>query len=286
MGELTNAATLGNHSRGSQERPVAAALRAEGVSKTYPSRAGAVEALSETNLEVMTGSFVSIVGPSGCGKSTLLKIIAGLIRPTAGRIVRFGTPQEEPGRDVGLMFQKAVLLPWRSVIENVLLPVDVMRLGRHGYLDRAHELLELTGLEGFADHRVWQLSGGMQQRAALCRALIVEPKLLLLDEPFGALDSITRETLNDELLTICRRVGITTVLVTHDVNEAVYLSDRVVQMDARPGRVTATYEIELERPRTEQTRETKEFAHYCAEIRKSLKYSDQLAKTNESGEPR
>lgn len=250
-------------------QPGRAAIEIEAVNKTYRTGRGDVVALEDVGLDLAAGQFMALVGPSGCGKSTLLKMIAGLITPSSGSVKVLDKPVVAPGRDVGMMFQKPVLLPWRNVLDNVLLPVDVQNLGRNAYRSRADELLAMTGLEQFARHNVWELSGGMQQRVALCRTLVLAPKVLLLDEPFGALDSITRESLNDSLLEICARIGVTAVLVTHDVSEAVYLADTVVVMTARPGRVSAVTKIALG-SRSPLTRDSEEYHQYCRQVRHQL----------------
>lgn len=248
----------------------ASVVSVECVGRRFRSRQGRVVALTDVSFTVARGEFLSVVGPSGCGKSTLLKLIAGLVRPTSGEIFALGESVSRPRRDVGMMFQRPVLLPWRNVLENVLLPVDIAKLDRGMYLARAKELLRLTELHQFSEHKVWQLSGGMQQRLALCRTLIVEPEVLLLDEPFGALDSLTREALNDALNDICVRTGITAILVTHDVAEAVYLSDRVLVMSARPGRIKASIDVPLGRKRDPSLRASPAFTAWCADVREQL----------------
>ncbi len=247
-----------------------ALIELRSMSKRYASRRGEVDALADVTLDVQREEFVSIVGPSGCGKSTLLKILLGVMPASGGRVAIAGESVTAPRTDVGMMFQSPTLLPWRSVLSNVLLPIEMLRLDRRQFADRARELLDLVGLSGFADHYPGELSGGMQQRAAMCRALIHDPDILLLDEPFGALDSITREQLNDELQRIWARTKKTVVLVTHSIDEAVYLSDRVVVMSARPGRLVDARQVELPRPRTMETRSLPEFDALGLEIRRAL----------------
>lgn len=251
---------------------VSAYVTIEGVRKSFDGSGRRVDALDSVSLTVPKGAFTSIVGPSGCGKSTLLAAVAGLLPLTSGRIHVDGVPVTGPRADMAIMFQTPVLLPWRRVVDNVLLPVDVMygRKRRSEHLDRCHDLLRLVGLESFAHCRPHELSGGMQQRVAICRSLITDPRLLLLDEPFGALDQITREQLNDILLEACNRTGITTILVTHDIDEAVYLSDEVVVMTSRPGRICGTVEVELPRPRSVETRGDAQFDRHAMDARKIL----------------
>jgi NitT/TauT family transport system ATP-binding protein len=220
-----------------------------GLCKIYATKKGPIEALAGIDLDIPAGGFVSIVGASGCGKSTLLKILAGLEAPSAGAISRDGLPLDGASRDVGVAFQDHVLFPWLSVLENVMLPADIFGLPRAQAIGRAHELLAMSGLAGFETHKPEDLSGGMKQRAALCRALLTDPKVLLLDEPFGALDALTREELSLELLRIWEATRKTALLITHDINEAVLLSDTVVVMSPRPGRIVEIIPIDLPRPR-------------------------------------
>jgi NitT/TauT family transport system ATP-binding protein len=225
------------------------AIALAGVSKTYRTRDGDVPSLRPIDLQIFRGEVVSVVGPSGCGKSTLLKLVAGLLPPTGGGIKVSGHAVTRPHAGVGIVFQSPLLLPWRSVLGNVMLPVEVKRLPRAPHLERARELLRMTGLQAFAGKYPWQLSGGMQQRAAICRALVHDPDILLMDEPFGALDALTRETMNLELQRIQGETGKTVLLITHSIPEAVFLSDRVVVMTARPGAIEAVYDVSLPRPR-------------------------------------
>ncbi|MBF5096192.1 ABC transporter ATP-binding protein [Azospirillum sp. INR13] len=222
----------------------------DGVTKTYRTRDGEVPSLRPISFDVRPGEFLVVVGPSGCGKSTLLKMLAGLLPVTSGTISIEGDTVTEPHDDTGIVFQSPTLLAWRSVLRNIMLPVEIRRLPRERYLERAHKLIGMTGLTGFENKYPWQLSGGMQQRAALCRALVHDPKILLMDEPFGALDAMTRERMNVELQRIQFETGKTVILITHSIPEAVFLADRVMVMSERPGTIAATYEVPLERPRT------------------------------------
>lgn len=246
------------------------AIQVVDVEKRYRARKGETVAVESASLDVPRGSFVSLVGPSGCGKSTLLKVMLGLVRPTNGHVFVGDREVTAPTPDVGMMFQTSALLPWRSVMENVLLPIDLLRRRRSAYRQRAEELLELVGLSDFRDAYPNELSGGMQQRVTICRALVNDPPIILLDEPFGALDHITREQLNDELLRIWEHTHKTVVLVTHAIDEAVYLSDKVIVMTARPGRVAAEMEIRLPRPRSYETRTDPEFERCAISIRRTL----------------
>ncbi len=224
-------------------------IQIRNLAKTYRTRGGDVPSLRPINLDVSDGEFVAVVGPSGCGKSTLLKLIAGLIPPTEGEIRIGGVAVQDPPDDVGIVFQNPVLLPWRSVLRNVMLPVEVRKLDRETHLARARKLLSMAGLEDFQNKYPWQLSGGMQQRAAICRALVHDPKIVLMDEPFGALDAMTRERMNLELQRIHHDTGKTILLITHSIPEAVFLADRVVVMSERPGAIAAIYDVTLPRPR-------------------------------------
>jgi NitT/TauT family transport system ATP-binding protein len=229
-----------------------AIIELNGVEKTYRTLDdAAVVALSPTTLTVKEGEFLGIVGPSGCGKTTLLNMVAGLILPSAGEIRFRGKPSSGPSPEVGMVFQRPVLLPWRRVLDNVLLPVEVMGLTpRELYVAKARELLTMLGLAGFEGAYPRELSGGMQQRAAIARALVYESTVLLMDEPFAALDAMTREELNLELLRIWQMTSRTVIFVTHNIPEAVLLSDRIVVMTARPGKVKTVIPVDLERPRS------------------------------------
>jgi NitT/TauT family transport system ATP-binding protein len=217
--------------------------------KTYDTRDGKVDAVRKATFDVKGGEFVSLVGPSGCGKSTLLQICAGLVQPTRGK-VEVGGVKARPGRrEVGIMFQAPVLLPWRTVCDNVLLPTEIFKMEKGPAKERALELLDLVGLAGFEDKHPWERSGGMQQRASLARVLVADPDILLMDEPFSALDEFTRERLNLELARIHESVGRTILYVTHNIEEAVFLSDRVVVMKPHPGEILEIVETGLPRPR-------------------------------------
>ena len=216
------------------------------------------------------GEFATVVGPSGCGKSTLLRIIAGLDRPTTGAVVVGGAPVTGPVASAGIMFQDPLLMAWRTTIGNVLLPIEVLRRDRAAYAERAKELLRLVGLQGFEQRYPHELSGGMQQRVALARALIHDPELLLMDEPFAALDEITREQMGFELLRIWSETGKTVVFVTHSISEAVFLGDRVAVLSARPGMLRSDIRIDLPRPRATELRGDQRFTDYCQKIRQQL----------------
>jgi NitT/TauT family transport system ATP-binding protein len=240
------------------------------LEKTYETRDGPVKALDGVTFAVRRGEFVSIVGPSGCGKSTLLKIILG-VRPSNGGEVRLaGQPVNGPQIGAGMVFQTAVLPPWRSVLENVLLPIEVQGLSRKRYETKARDLLALVGLRGFERKLPHELSGGMQQRVSICRALIHDPDLLLMDEPFGALDALTREVMQTELLRIWSETHKTVLFVTHSIDEAVLLSDRVIVMTPRPGKVSEDIAIDLTRPRGTASRELPRFLDYARHLRKVL----------------
>ncbi len=225
-------------------------IRMSGVSRVFTGRGADVEALRGIDLTVAEGEFVAVVGRSGCGKSTLLRMIAGLLPPTAGTVTVGGAPVTGPRRDVAMLFQRPALLPWRSVLDNVLLPVEIR--GRRTAHDRqrALDLLDVTGLAGFERRLPHELSGGMQQRVALCRSLIIEPRIMLMDEPFSALDALTREELSGELQRIHMGNRATIVFVTHSIDEAVLLADRVVVLSPRPGRIRETVDITVPRPRS------------------------------------
>jgi NitT/TauT family transport system ATP-binding protein len=231
-----------------------------------------VTALSGIDLEVQPQEFVSLIGPSGCGKSTLLRIIGDLIDPSSGTVEVNGKPAHRArlDHDYGIVFQEAVLYDWRTVVKNIALPLELLRWGRDRRSARVREMLQLVELEGFEDHHPWQLSGGMQQRVSIARALSFEPALLLMDEPFGALDEMTRERLNLELLRIWDASGATIVFVTHSIPEAVFLSTRVIVMSPRPGRIAGIVEVDLPHPRTVQTREEPRFFELVTEVREHL----------------
>ena len=245
-----------------------AAVEISGIQKTFSSARGAVQALTETSLAIAPGQFVSIVGPSGCGKSTLLSLIAGLDAPSAGRILIEGQEVRGPHDSLGVVFQRDLLLDWRTAMDNVLLQVEMRNLPPRDYAARARELLDMVGLQGFHGSYPRELSGGMRQRVAICRALLHNPLLLLMDEPFGALDAISRDRLNVDLGRICSETKKTVVFITHSINEAVFLGDRVVVMSSRPGKVVADLSIEVPHPRDLSFRETPEFAGYVRQVRK------------------
>ncbi|MBV9560319.1 MAG: ABC transporter ATP-binding protein [Bradyrhizobium sp.] len=243
-------------------------IKLSGVSKTYRGRDGEVPSLRPLDFEIDEGEFFVVVGPSGCGKSTLLKMISGLLPPSAGEILVKGEIVKGPHGNVGIVFQNALLLPWRTVLSNVMLPIDMKRLPRDKFLPRAKELLKLVGLEGFETKLPWQLSGGMQQRASICRALVHDPEIMLMDEPFGALDAMTRERMNVELMRIQRETGKTVLLITHSIPEAVFLADRVLVMTERPGAIAAIYEVPLPRPRPLEVMADPRFTELVQRIRK------------------
>jgi NitT/TauT family transport system ATP-binding protein len=236
----------------------------------YGDGADAVVALADIDFHVAEGEFVSIVGPSGCGKSTLLRILAGLMPPTDGTARLAGSTIRGPRRDIGVVFQSPVLFPWRTVLSNAEVPVDVQRLDRKVMRTRALDLLKLVGLEGFENRYPRELSGGMQQRVSLVRALIHEPALLLMDEPFGALDAMTRETMHIELQRIWMERRKTVVFITHSIAEAVFLADRVLVMTPRPGKIGAELTIDLPRPRALDVVNTEVFGTYVKQIRSAL----------------
>lgn len=241
-----------------------------GVSKTYVLRN--VHALDDIDLQLAKGSFSAVIGSSGCGKSTLLKIMAGLVPPTRGSVVLAGKPVTGPRRDIGMMFQQATLFPWRTTIENIVLPIEIRdgRKAARARHDSARQLLDLVGLTGFENVYPNELSGGMAQRAAICRMLITEPAVLLLDEPFSALDELTREFMNMELQRICIDQEATAFLVTHSIQEAVILSDVVYVMSPRPGRIVEAVNIDLPRPRTLDMLSTAHFGAIVQAIRDRL----------------
>ena len=239
-----------------------------GVSKRFLTEDDAeVVALRNVDLEVARGEFVAILGPSGCGKSTLLRLVAGLLPPSAGSVLVEGQPVRGPRADLGFVFQSPTLLPWASVLDNVLFPLRLLRRPRASAVPRAQALLDMVGLADVATRRPHELSGGMQQRVALCRALVHDPALLMMDEPFAALDALTRETLGRELLEIWQRSPTTVLFVTHSVPEAVLLADRVVVMGARPGHLVAEVAVDLPRPRPPGTEDGPAFAAIVARLR-------------------
>ncbi|MFC9799831.1 ABC transporter ATP-binding protein [Streptomyces bacillaris] len=249
----------------------AAAVQLGDVNVRFRSKKRDVTALSDISLDVAPGEFVAIVGPSGCGKSTLLKLVAGLLTASSGEVLLGGERVKGPRHDIGYVFQRAALLEWRSALRNILLQAEMRRMPSARARARADELIRMTGLTGFEDAYPHELSGGMQQRVALCRALLHEPPVLLMDEPFGALDALTREQLNTELNRIWRTTGTTVLLVTHSISEAVYLADRVVVMSPRPGTITEIIEVGLPAERDyAETLGRPEFRAATARIRELL----------------
>ena len=254
--------------------PIPASLRESGLidiaslDKRFSSRSGeAVVALSSIDLSVAEGEFISVVGPSGCGKTTLLRILAGLEAPTGGKATIAGKPIHGPRDDVSVVFQAATLLPWYNVLENVLLPAKLKGDVSAATTARAHDLLKLVELSDFGRKYPFELSGGMQQRVAICRALIRNPKILLMDEPFGALDAMTRETMNVELMRWCSEEKKTVLFITHSIPEAVLLGDRVVVMSPRPGRISSILDVHFQRPRDLKTLALPKFGALCDEVR-------------------
>jgi len=253
--------------RAGSSRP-AAVIRARGLSKTFGG--GRIVALKEADFEVRRGEFISLVGPSGCGKSTLLRIVAGLLDHSGGTLELHGSPVTGPRNDVAMMFQKPTLLPWRTAVENVLLPAEIAGKVGPAERKRALDLLGMTGLREFAFSFPSQLSGGMQQRVALARLLQTGADLLMLDEPFGALDEFTREHLNVELARITQEVGATVLFVTHNIGEAIFLADRVFVMTPRPGQIAKIIDVPLPRPRDPSIQVTPEFNALVAQVRSTL----------------
>jgi NitT/TauT family transport system ATP-binding protein len=256
----------------------------KGVSKEFGT--GGVKALQGIDLEIGEREFISLIGPSGCGKSTLLRIIGDLIHPSTGDVVVNGKTahQARADRDYGIVFQDAVLFDWRTVAKNIGLPLEMMGWDRRRRSQRVKEMVDLVELTGFEGHHPWQLSGGMQQRVSIARALSFDPPLLLMDEPFGALDEMTRERLNLELLRIWEASGSTVVFVTHSISEAVFLSTRVVVMSARPGRIVGVVDVDLPQPRTSETREDPGFAELVREVRRLLRKGGGFDVEEPSGE--
>ncbi len=250
------------------------AVRLSGVDMVFnPGTGQEVKALAGIDLAVGQGEFVSLIGPSGCGKSTMLRLIGDLISPTVGAVAVNGkTPSAARiDRDYGMVFQSATLLEWRKIRANVELPLEIMETDKGERRERAEAMLELVGLADFADHYPWQLSGGMQQRVSIARALAFEPSILLMDEPFGALDEMTRERMQAELLRIWSETRTTVVFVTHSIPEAVFLSNRVVIMSPRPGRITRAVDIDLPQPRNRETREDQRFFELLTSVRDGLR---------------
>jgi len=237
---------------------------------------GTTEALRNVSLEIPKGKFVSLLGPSGCGKTTLLRIIADLIQPTSGRVtIGEMTPSEmRKNRQYGMVFQNPVLYDWRTVLRNIMLPLEIMHVPRPKRFEKAEKILDLVGLTDYADHYPFQLSGGMQQRVGIARALVMNPRILLMDEPFSALDEFTREKLNEDLLKIWKKTNKTVVFVTHNIAEAVFLSDQIAVLSPHPGRVSAVVDIGLGRPRTRELRDSSAFNDLVVKIRGSFEGVD------------
>jgi NitT/TauT family transport system ATP-binding protein len=240
------------------------------VQKTYFTRQSSVQAVASATVDVARGEFVSLLGPSGCGKSTLLMMIAGLEQPTSGSISLADAPVAKPRRDIGIIFQDPTLLPWKSTLENVLFPIRILKLPLAQYRDRAHELLKMVGLTGFEHKKPAELSGGMRQRVAICRALIHDPEILLMDEPFSALDAITRDQMNVALSEILQTYRKTVIFVTHSIREAAFLSDRVVVMGGRPSTIILDLKMPFGRPRRFEIEETQEFTQICRQLRLTI----------------
>lgn len=245
----------------------AAMLDTQRLSLVYRTRRGAIEALRDVDLRIGAGEFVTLLGPSGCGKSTLLKIAAGLLAPTSGVMEIAGEPVRGPRPDIGIAFQKPTLLPWKTVLANVIVPAETLGQDLARARERARALLDLMGLSAFADNYPNELSGGMQQRVGLARMLLRDPRLLLMDEPFSALDALTREHLSLELQRVWMRDQKSVMFITHSIPEAVFLSDRVLVMSPRPGRIVEDFRIDLPRPRTLDTMATPEFTEACRHLR-------------------
>lgn len=241
------------------------------VSMTYRTRKSSIEALSALSMDVSSGEFISVIGPSGCGKSTLLKIVSGLVKHTAGTVTLDDKPVLGPRPDIGIVFQKPTLLPWKTVFRNVVLPAKALKMDSSVAEKRAHELLSLTGLGGFEKNYPGELSGGMQQRVGLARMLVHDPKFLLMDEPFAALDALTREFLMLELQSIWMRTKKSVLFITHSIPEAVFLSDRVVVMSGRPGRIRTVVPITFDRPRALEAMVEEKFGEICNELRNKLR---------------
>jgi NitT/TauT family transport system ATP-binding protein len=251
-------------------------IRLQDVGKTYDTQSGVVEACAEVTLDIRRSEFVAIVGPSGCGKTTLLKMVAGLVPYTAGEITVGGVRVDRPQTDVGIVFQESILLDWRDVLANVLLQVEIRRLDRATYEPLARHLLRATGLEGFEGKKPYELSGGMRQRVSICRALVHDPPLLLMDEPFGALDALTREQISMDIQRVWMEKRKTAIHITHSIPEAVLLADRVVVMGPRPGRIVEIIEVDLPRPRR-LDRLPPRFNDYAGRIREIFKSKGVLA---------
>jgi len=245
-------------------------LEVKDLGVTFTDDKGSLQALNQINFSVDREQFICVVGPSGSGKSTLIRVLAGLLTPTSGQVVLDGIPINEPRQGVGIVFQKANLMPWRSVLRNITLPLEINHIPQNKANRRASELIELVGLTGFEDWLPHDLSGGMLQRVAIARSLIQDPDLLLLDEPFGALDALTREKMGAELLRVWRVRKKTVIMITHDISEAVFLADRVLAISPQPGRITLDREIDLDRPRKEEDRFSQEFVCLTQDLRMAI----------------
>jgi NitT/TauT family transport system ATP-binding protein len=256
----------GSNGSATSSMPQAPYIDVRSVAKTYESDTAKVQALSTVSLEIKQGEFISLLGPSGCGKTTLMMILAGLAAPSQGEVRIGGSRVDGPYTDLGIVFQNAELLEWRTALQNVLLQTEIRKLDKAHYLPVARRLLEQVGLKGFEDRFPDELSGGMKQRVALCRALVHDPDVLLLDEPFGALDAMTRDQMNADLQRLWLEKRKTAILVTHSIDEAVFMSDRVLVMSARPARVVEDIAIDLPRPRSLDIRHTAEFNAYTGRI--------------------
>ena len=262
--DMQPAPRMASPQRPASEQP---AIRLAGLDKSYGSATGDLVALDDISFEIHGGEFVAVVGPSGCGKSTLLRVLAGLIPASSGEVWIGESRVHGTRRDIGIVFQSPVLFPWRTVLENVLLPIDVQGLPRESNIGKARELLALVGLRDFEQHYPAELSGGMQQRVGIARALVHDPAILLMDEPFGALDAMTREHMNVELQRLWQARSKTVLFITHSIAEAVFLADRVVVMTPRPGRVAEVLDIDLPRPRSLDMMSTQPFGDYVRRIR-------------------
>jgi NitT/TauT family transport system ATP-binding protein len=246
-------------------------LQARSLVKSYDTAEGGLQAVDHLDFAVSPGEFLCIVGPSGCGKTTLLQILAGLVPASAGDVLFDGRPLNEPHRDISMVFQKPNLMPWRNVLDNVLLPMQIFGTPRNEALDKARKILEKVGLAQFETAYPKALSGGMEQRVAVARAMVQSPRLLLLDEPFGSLDALTREKLNLELLRLWRDQNITAIMVTHNIREAALMSDRVLVLSPRPSMIAAEIPVRLPRPRFEEIEYTKEFTDLTFRIRRAIR---------------
>ena len=269
-GYVDNKSTMRTGARTASDGAVADYIRLENVRKVYNPGPAEIEAVSSVTLTITSGNFVSIIGPSGCGKSTLLMMVAGLENPTEGSVAIAGQPVVGPSQEIGIMFQDSTLLPWKTALENVLFPILIQKRMSNSYRDRAIDLLNNVGLGKFIDKRPAELSGGMKQRVAICRALVQDPSLLLMDEPFSALDAISRDDLGELLLDLWQKTHKTALFVTHSIREAVFLSDRVIVMAPRPSRIIADVKIPFGRPRDVGVQETTEYAKLCAGLRAQI----------------